>query len=121
VTLLARIARDLLLIAVGVITYIDTPASLQELGIYGLLSKVWSLMLGLGAAASLLGVIRRRPRLEIMGCSFVGGGFAVWAFAALTIPDLTLTAIAIALVFLSGTAGQFYRVGVIREEKLRHP
>ena len=100
-TLLARIARDLLLIAVGVITYIDTPASLQELGIYGLLSKVWSLMLGLGAAASLLGVIRRRPRLEIMVgdtigvlANAAGAAGTVVGLAQATVQDITALGIA---------------------------
>lgn len=114
-TFFSRIARDACLIMVGIIAFVDTPASVQEAGLYGPLSKVWALMLGLGATASLAGVLRKRPTWEIIGCSFVGGGFFVWAFAALTLPDLTPTAVAIALVFLSGTAGQFYRVGMIAE------
>lgn len=116
-TYFSRIARDACLIVVGIICMIDTPPSVQEAGIYGPLSKVWALMLGLGALASLLGVIRRRPAWEIAGCSFVGGGFAVWALAALLLPHLTPTAVAISLVFLSGTAGQFYRVGVVSQQR----
>jgi hypothetical protein len=115
VDLASRLIRDLLLIGVGVIAFIVTPPSVEEAGIYGPLSKVWALMIGLGAAVSLVGVIRSWRRWEIYGCSFVGGGFLVWAFAAFTLPHLTLTAVAVALVFLALTAGQFFRVGVISE------
>ena len=47
--LASRTIRDLVLIAVGVLAYIDTPPSVQEAGIYGPLSKVWALMIGIGS------------------------------------------------------------------------
>jgi len=118
-TLVSRIIRDMVLIAVGVLAYIDTPPSVQEAGIYGPLSKVWALMIGVGALVSLVGVIRDWSWWEVFGCTFVGGGFAVWATAVFTLPHLNLTAIEIGLVFVALTAGQFFRVGVISRHALR--
>lgn len=117
-TRLARIIRDLCLIGAGVFLVIGTPPSLQQVGVYGALSNVWAAMIGLGALASLAGVIWRWLTVEVYGCSFVGAGFLVWAFAASLQPDATATSYAIALVFLSGTAGQFYRVGMIVEGRV---
>ena len=118
-TLISRIIRDLVLLAVGVLAYIDTPPSVQEAGIYGPLSKVWALMIGIGGVVSVVGVVRDWSWWEIFGCTFVGGGFAVWAVAVFTLPTLTLTAVQIGLVFVALTAGQFFRVGVISSHTLR--
>lgn len=117
-TRFARILRDLCLIGVGAIFLVVTPPSLQDVGVYGALSQVWALMIGGGALGSLYGVVRRRVDAEIYGCTFVGMGFAVWAIAAVTQPDATLTSYALALVFLSGTAGQIYRIGMIVEGRV---
>jgi hypothetical protein len=118
VTRLARIARDLCLIGVGIIIAIATPPSVQEAGLSGALGYVWAALIGLGALASLIGVLAHRFTTEIYGCASVGAGFAVWAFAAVDRPDANLTSWALALVFLSGTAGQFYRIGMVAEGRV---
>lgn len=117
-TRFARIARDLCLIGVGILVQIETPPSVQAADLHGYLGMVWALMLAGGAAASLFGVTFKHIGWEIFGCAFVGGGFAVWAFTSVTRPDATLTSWALALVFLSGTAGQFYRIGMITEGRV---
>lgn len=120
-TLVSRIIRDLILVVVGILAFIDTPPSVQEAGIYGPLSKVWALMIGLGALVSFIGVVRRRTKWEIAGCTFVGGGFAVWTFAAMALPHISMTTVTVALVFLALTAGQFFRVGVLSERSRKLP
>lgn len=117
-TRLWRILRDLCLIGVGVLTFLQTPPSVSEGGLSGTLGIVWAAMIGLGALASLFGVTFKLLTAEIMGCSFVGAGFAVWAFTSVTKPEADLTSWAIALVFLSGTAGQGYRVAMITEGRV---
>lgn len=103
----ALVLRDVLFVAVGILAFIDTPPSVQEIGVYGLLSKVWALMLGAGGLTSLYGALRDQRTAEAIGGSFVGGGFAVWGIAALTLPHPTLTSVTVGLVFLAFTIGQF--------------
>lgn len=117
-TKFARICRDLCLIGVGILTFIQIPPSIQEGGLNGILGIVWSSMLTFGALASLIGVTRDRVATEVMGCAFVAAGFAVWAFTSVTQTDTTLTSCALALVFISGVAGQFYRIGMITEGRV---
>lgn len=117
-TRVARILRDLCLIGVGILNLVETPPSIAEGGLHGWLGFVWASMIGGGAASSLYGVTRHQLVAEIYGCVFVGGGFMVWAFTSVTRPDATLTSYALALVFLSGTAGQLYRVGMITEGRV---
>lgn len=112
-TTIARVLRDLCLLLVGVLAFVATPPSLQDIGVQGALSQTWALMMLGGAAASLWGVLAKNEAAEIMGCAFVGGAFVVWAVAAITQPDPTISSLMVAFVFLSGTAGQIYRVGMI--------
>ena len=42
----------------------------------------------------------------------------MWAVAAMTMDDADLVSVMVALVFLSGTAGQFYRVGMVAERRV---
>ncbi|EFQ82693.1 hypothetical protein HMPREF0063_11902 [Aeromicrobium marinum DSM 15272] len=106
------------LIAVGILAFVETPASIEYAGIHGPLSAFWAVMIGGGAAASLYGVTTSRLGPEVWGCSFVGAGFAVWAVSALIQPAADITSVIVALVFLSGTAGQVYRVGMITEGRV---
>jgi hypothetical protein len=117
-TRFARIGRDVCLIGVGILTGLVTPPSVSENGLNGALGIVWSAMIGLGALASLYGVTFGKYVPEVIGCLFVGGGFAIWSFTAVTQPDPSPTAFAVALVFLSGTFGQLYRVGMIAEGRV---
>lgn len=112
-TVLARVTRDVFLILAGVFLLLDTPPSVQEAGITGAVSNIWATMIGGGATVALAGVVFYRVKLEVYGCIFVGMGFAVWAATSLLKVDLTYTNAALAMVFLSGTAGQFYRVGMV--------
>lgn len=117
-TRFARILRDVCLIGVGVLTLIQTPPSVQDAALHGILGVIWACMLGLGALASLYGVTFKNLTAEILGCAFVGAGFAVWAFTSITRSDATLTSYALALVFISGFAGQLYRIGMISEGRV---
>lgn len=117
-TRFARIVRDLCLIGVGILTLLQTPPSVQAADLNGILGHIWAGLIGIGAMASLYGVTRHHLTAEILGCSAVGAGFAVWAFTSLTRPDATLTSVALALVFISGAAGQFYRIGMITEGRV---
>ena len=74
-------------------------------------------MLG-GAVASLYGVLTHRLWPEIYGCSFVGGAFLIWGVSALFKPDATLVTLMVTCVLFAGTAGQFYRVGMISESRV---
>lgn len=113
-TIAARVLRDLCLIGVGIIgVLVEGPPSINNFGIHGVLVYVWASMIGLGAVASLTGLILRSIATEIYGCSFVGGGFAVWAVAVTTQPGATWISLMLGLVYLSGTAGQLYRVGIL--------
>lgn len=114
----ARTTRDLFLIACGTCLLLTTPPSLQAAGITGFISSVWATMIGGGATLSLLGILIRRLRVEIFGCCFVGGGFLVWGFTSILRPDATLTSLALACVFWSGTSGQIYRVGMLTEGRV---
>lgn len=118
-TRFARMGRDACVTGVGVLTAFATPPSVTENGLTGALGVVWSLMLLLGGLASLYGVIRQQFTPEVVGCTFVGGGFFVWAFASVAQPNPTATSYALALVFLSGTFGQLYRVTIV--SRGRHP
>lgn len=111
----ARVGRDLCLIGVGVLTGLVTPPSVQESGLNGVLGFVWALMIGLGAIASLAGVLMHHFASEVIGCSFVGGGFAIWAFASINQPMPTTTSYAIALVFAAGSFGQLLRIAALRQ------
>lgn len=112
-TVTARVSRDVLLIMAGIFLVLDTPPSIQQAGITGFVSNVWAAMIGLGALSALLGVTLDKIRLEVSGCITVGMGFVVWTVASLNREDATFTTAALACVFLSGTAGQFYRVGMV--------
>lgn len=114
----ARIVRDLCLIGVGVLTFIDRPPSVAEAGLSGPAGWVWASMIGLGAVGSLYGVTFRNITAEVFGCAAVGGGFLIWAFTSVIKPDATLVSWALALVFLSGTAGQAYRCGMLTEGRV---
>ena len=117
-TRFARIARDICLIVVGVIGLTVVPPSMHDIGVFGVLGYIWATMIGGGALASLVGVLLNRAGPEIWGCSLVGGGFFVWAVAAMTMDGANLVSVMVALVFLSGTAGQFYRVGMVAERRV---
>lgn len=117
-TRFSRILRDLCLIGVGVLTFIQTPPSVEDAALHGALGIIWACMIGGGALASLYGVTFKRLTAEIFGCAFVGAGFIVWAFTSVTRSDATLTSFALALVFLSGFAGQLYRIGMISEGRV---
>jgi len=118
VTRFARMLRDLCLIGAGVLLLVQTPPSVQEGGLNGGLGYLWASMLGIGALASLIGVTFHKLGSEIWGCAFVGAGFFVWAVTSVTKPEATTTSWALALVFISGTAGQLYRIGMITEGRV---
>lgn len=117
-TKFSRIVRDLLLIGVGIMALFTTPPSIREVGVTGILSGIWGVMMLGGSLASLYGVLCKKLTPEIYGCSFVGGAFTLWAVAAMLQPNPTMTSVMVALVILSGTAGQFYRVGMIIEGRV---
>lgn len=105
--ILFRYLSDLVIIGVGVIAHFNTPPSVEEFGLVGVLGYVWAGMLVLGALSSMYGTACRSTRAWIFGNSFVAGGLALWAISALTQQDVTLTSLSIAGVL---TAGVFSRL-----------
>ena len=117
-TRFARIGRDLCLIGVGVILLFVTPPSVREAGFAGAVAFVWAAMIGGGAIMSLSGLLRKSLRLEAFGCGIESGGILIWFGAAITKDGADWTSLAIGLVFLSGTFGQLYRIGMVAEGRV---
>lgn len=115
VSRVARTVRDVCLIVMGVLTILDTPASIAY-GLTSVLSLVWSLLLVLGGGVCLVGAVCRSPLVECAGCILAAVAFATWAAAAVTQPDTSLTAWVIAVLLISGVAGQAYRVAEVIDE-----
>jgi hypothetical protein len=117
-TRFARICRDLCLIGVGVINIFVTPPSVRDAGFAGAVAYIWAAMIGFGACMSLYGLLSRRIKAEAFGCGIVGAGFLIWFIAAVTKHDANWTSLAVGLVFLSGTFGQLYRIGMVSEGRV---
>lgn len=105
----AGMSRDVIMITVGILLLDETPRSISLFGAHGIASALWALMLLVGGAVSLIGVLLRTPTVECAGCFTVGGGFAIWTVAAVTQPDADITSWAVGLVFAAGTVGQLWR------------
>ena len=110
-----RAARDVCLIACGVFLLFATPESLTMIGLSGFFADVWVASIGGGAAVSLIGLLTRRPVLEIYGSMSAGFGMLFWAAGAVFMPGATSVSYALAALFLSGTFGQVYRALYIAE------
>ena len=93
-----------------------TPESLRQLGITGGAADLWVAALGLGAAASLVGLILRKPKGEIYGSIFCGFAMVVWSVGAVFQPHATSISYALACNFRAGACGQVYRALYIAEQ-----
>lgn len=112
-----RAARDGWLIACAAfLLSAPTPESLQQLGITGGAADLWVAALGFGAAASLMGLILRKPKGEIYGSIFAGFAMLVWALGAAFQPHATAISYALACFFMAGACGQVYRAFYIAEQ-----
>jgi hypothetical protein len=112
---ISRVIRDLCIGIMGVLALTDAPPSISA-GLSEHLPVLWSLLLIVGAAVSLVGSAMKRPLVEVTGCIIAGAAFLTWAVAAVTTGPTTTTSWVIFWLLIAGVAGQVYRAAEVTND-----